>query len=60
MTFFVYEASWEVMAKFCPNPVLYRKVWSARNADSTTGRVPDCRNSQIANHLELFDGPSES
>jgi hypothetical protein len=33
---------------------------TVRNADSATSRVSDCRNSQIINHLEPFDGPSES
>jgi hypothetical protein len=30
-----------------------------KTLDSVTGRVFDSRNSQIANRLELFDGPSE-
>jgi hypothetical protein len=37
------------MVKFHQKPDLYRKVQSARNADSATGRVSDYRNSQIAN-----------
>jgi hypothetical protein len=57
VTFFIYEDSGEVMAKFHQKPILYRKVRSARNADSATGRISDCRNSQ--NRLEPFDGPSE-
>jgi hypothetical protein len=59
-TFFIYEVSEEVMAKFCQKPILHRKVWSARNADSTTGRVSNCRGSQITHRVEPFDGPSES
>jgi hypothetical protein len=59
-SFFVYEVSGVVMAKSCQKLDLYRKVQSARNADSATGRVSDCRNSQIANHLEPFSRPSES
>jgi hypothetical protein len=30
------------------------------NTNSATGRVSDCHNSQIANHLEPFNGSSES
>jgi hypothetical protein len=50
---------WEVMAKFHQKPILYRKVWSARNAASANNRVSNCRNSQIANRLEPFNGPWE-
>jgi hypothetical protein len=35
--FFIYEVSGEVMAKFRQKTVLYRKVWSARIADSVAG-----------------------
>jgi hypothetical protein len=57
---FVYEVSREFMVKFCQTPDLYRKVQSAQKCWLATGRVSDCRNSQIANRLELFNGPSES
>jgi hypothetical protein len=43
-TFFIYKVSGEIMAKFHKKPDLYRKVQSARNADSATGRVSDGRN----------------
>jgi hypothetical protein len=59
VTFFVYKVSGDVMAKFHQKTVLYRKVWSTRNADSATGRVSDCRNSQITNRFDPFDGPLE-
>jgi hypothetical protein len=48
------------MVKFHQEPVLYRKVGSARNIISASGRVSDCRNMQITNQLEPFIGPSES
>jgi hypothetical protein len=47
------------MEKFHQKLDLYRKVQSVRNADSATDRVSDYPTSQIANHLELFNGPSE-
>jgi hypothetical protein len=59
-TFFVCEVSGEVMVKFCQESILYRKVWSARNVISASGRVSNRRNSQIANQLEPFNGPSEN
>jgi hypothetical protein len=59
-TFFVYEVSGEVMVKFRQKSILYRKVWSIRNAVSTTGRVSNYCNSQIANRLDPFNGQLES
>jgi hypothetical protein len=60
MTCFVYKVSGEVMAKFCQKLDSYRKVqYAQKYADSATSRVSDYRNSQIANCLELFNGPSE-
>jgi hypothetical protein len=60
VTFFIYEAPREVVVKFCPKPILYSKVWSARNTDSETGQVSDCHNTQTANHLEPYNEPLES
>jgi hypothetical protein len=48
------------MAKFRQEPILYRKVWSARNVISASDQVSDCHSSQIANWLEPFNGLSES
>jgi hypothetical protein len=59
-TSFIYEVSGEVMVKFCQQPILYRKVWSARIIGSTSDLVSDCRNSQTTNRLEPSSGPSES
>jgi hypothetical protein len=47
------------MVKFHEEPVLYRKVGSARSAISVTDRVFDCHNSQITSQLMPFIRPSE-
>jgi hypothetical protein len=51
---------WGGHGKISEKPILYRKVWSARNIDSATGRVSNYRTSQTANHLEPSNGLSET
>jgi hypothetical protein len=45
---------------FTKNLIYTERCNLPRIAQSTTGGVFDCRNSQITNRLEPFNGPSES
>jgi hypothetical protein len=49
--------SWRFFTK---NPIYTGWCNLPRIADSATGRVSDCRNSQIPNRLKSFNAPSES
>jgi hypothetical protein len=56
----VFKVSEKVMAKFCQNPDLGRKVESAQNSDSANRSSFHSRKSQIANCMDPYYGPSES
>jgi hypothetical protein len=59
MTPFIYKVPGDVMEFFCQNLIHTGMSNLPRTPDSATGRVSNSRNSQIANRLELFHGPSE-
>jgi hypothetical protein len=51
------ERSWQ---NFVKNLIYTGRCNLPRIAISATGHIFDCRNSQIANRLEPFNGPLES
>jgi hypothetical protein len=57
---FLCEVSGKVMAKFRKNEFYTGSYDLPENVVSSSGRFSDCHNSQIANRLEPFNGPSES
>jgi hypothetical protein len=53
------QSFWGGHGEILPKTCFIQEGMTARNIDSATDRVSDCRNSQTANRLEPSNGPSE-